>query len=290
MPHKPAAEDLVDHHALDYELLHSFLVTPHGPLKYLEVLDQVDSTNTYLADKLAASPEADLLPALVVAEAQTAGRGRSGRTWQTSVGTSLICSVALTTQVPPERRSWLPLMAGLAVVRALRSTLGVPAVAKWPNDILVPTGAENLPGWLHLRKLGGILVQGVGPDTYVVGLGVNVTTARADLPVATATSLVLAGVRDLNRNMLLTSFATSVTEIMAQWRAAGGDPEAAGLVAEIAAVSATIGARVRVELVGGAELVGTATGLAPDGGLKVLDDGGETHVVHAGDVYHLRLH
>lgn len=275
---------------LDNELLQALLVAPHGPLAQLTVLDSVESTNTFLAQMYAATAGQLSLPAVVVARDQTGGKGRSGRQWVTPAGSALTASLMSAAGPPLAVRSWLPLVAGLAVVTALRSTLGVTAVAKWPNDILVPTQEPDLPGWLHLRKLGGILVEAVDQETVIIGLGLNVSMNREQLPVATATSLEIIGCQNQDRNMLLASFAAAYMQILATWREHDWDITDSGLLAELTAVSATIGAQVRAELTGGQIIVGTAVGFAGDGGLEVLDEGGETHVIRSGDVYHLRLH
>lgn len=277
-------------HELDSDLLQALLVAPHGPLAQLLVLDSVDSTNTYLSQIFAATQGDLALPAVVVARDQTGGRGRSGRDWVTPPDSALTASLMTAAGPPLEARSWLPLVAGLAVVTALRSTLGVMAVAKWPNDILVPTNEPDLPGWLHLRKLGGILVEVVDAETVIIGLGLNVSMQRAQLPVATATSLAIIGCQSQDRNMLLASFAAAYVQILSTWRDHDWDIAASGLLAELQAVSATVGSEVRVELTNGHAFVGQATGFAPDGGLTVVTEGGETHIVRSGDVYHLRLH
>lgn len=274
---------------LDRALLEDLLLKPHGPLAGLAVLERIDSTNTYLVEAYRADP-AMVLPVVAVAEHQTHGKGRVGRTWQTPAHSALTASLIAPMAAPPSQRSWIPLLAGLAVVRALRSTLGVAAVSKWPNDILVNTDQPELPGWLTLRKLGGLLVEMVDQDTVVIGVGLNVDLAAADLPVQTATSLRLIGCLNLDRSMLLASFAQSFAQIFGTWQEHGWDIVQSGLREELLAISGTVGATVRVELAQSRTLVGEAVGLAPDGGLEVRDEQGETHTVYSGDVYHLRLH
>ncbi|WP_093183284.1 biotin--[acetyl-CoA-carboxylase] ligase [Sanguibacter gelidistatuariae] len=286
---------------LDRTLLADLLLVPHGPLAALSIVEESESTNTELAAAVAADPAAWPAPALLVAEHQVAGRGRSGRTWQTPDRAALTCSLLMRPQVPRESLSWLPLLAGLATVTALRSTLGLDAQVKWPNDVLVPAGepagaqsddevdGQALEGWGSLRKVAGILTELLPDGGVIVGVGLNVSQTREELPVPSATSLALAGAATTDRSVILTALAEACISVLGRWTAAGGDAWAAGLVGEIEAASATIGSTVRVELTGGAILVGTATGFAPDGGLLVTDDAGQVTTVRSGDVYHLRL-
>src|SRR5690606_27145405 len=111
--------------------------------------------------------------------------GRRGRSWSSPPGTGLAISVVIP-GVPAEVLGWVPLAAGLALVRALTdSRWPVHALLKWPNDVLVVDGPR--PG-----KLCGVLTQVAAPGTVVVGAGVNVDHAEDQLPVPSATSWRLA--------------------------------------------------------------------------------------------------
>ncbi|WP_353708020.1 biotin--[acetyl-CoA-carboxylase] ligase [Cellulosimicrobium sp. ES-005] len=282
------------------EFLRELLVAPAGPLARLEVVPESASTNAELARAVAADPDAWPAPALLVAEHQPGGRGRLGRSWTTPPRAALLGSLLLRPEVPREALSWLPLLAGLATARALRATAGVDAVVKWPNDVLVPDpGAAPVPqdvatpavgGHPPLRKVAGILAEVLPDGGVVVGVGLNVSQERAELPVPTATSLALAGAATTDREVLLVALHEAFGEVLARWQDAGGDAHAAGLDADCAQVSATLGTRVRVERVAGGDVVGLATALAPDGGLVVREDDGTTSVHHSGDVHHLRPH
>lgn len=233
------------------------------------------------------STSADLDPSwpdrsLVVAEHQEAGRGRAGREWVTPPGEALTFSVLLHPGVPVAHFGWLPLLGGLAVVRALAND-GLEAVLKWPNDVLVDSGEPAIPGWGSWRKVAGVLGEVVAGGA-VVGIGVNV--AQQQLPVPTATSLARVGApRD--RGELLAAVVTELLGLDERWRAADGDAGAAGLAAECAAACLTIGAQIRAELPGGEVVTGLATGLAADGALRVAGDAHE-RVLLAGDVTHVR--
>jgi BirA family transcriptional regulator, biotin operon repressor / biotin---[acetyl-CoA-carboxylase] ligase len=230
----------------------------------IEVVDELESTNAHLlADP--AAPDHSLL----VAELQTAGRGRLDRTWVSPPRAGLTFSVLLRPSVSVTRWGWLPLLTGLAVHDAVPGV-----VLKWPNDVLC--GRDE-------RKLAGILAQTSG-DAVVVGIGLNVSTTADELPVGTATSLALCGADELDRTALLIGILTRLDSRLAQWSDAGGDAAACGLHAAYTAVCATIGREVAVTTTGGERLVGTAAVIDSDGRLR-LDTGA---VVGAGDVEHLR--
>ncbi|MHA7134020.1 biotin--[acetyl-CoA-carboxylase] ligase [Oerskovia turbata] len=286
---------IADRPALRPGFLRDLLVAPHGPLARLEVVEESVSTNTELADAVAAHPQAWPAPALLVAEHQVAGRGRSGRGWETPARAALTGSLLVRPDVPRERLSWLPLLAGLATVRCLRATAGVEAVVKWPNDVLVPapgTGdgsARDVPGWGAHRKVAGILCELLPDGGAIVGVGLNVSQGEGELPVASATSLALAGAVTTDREVLLTALEESFAQILGRWQDAAGDAEEAGLARECGEVSATLGAQVRVELTGGGQVAGEACGFGADGALLVREPDGTVQVLHSGDVHHLRL-
>jgi BirA family biotin operon repressor/biotin-[acetyl-CoA-carboxylase] ligase len=272
---------------LDLPALRRALLAPSGPLARLDVVPVAASTN---AD-LAARAHDGAAPAVLTAEHQTAGRGRAGRSWQTPPGAALAVSILLEPRVPPTALGWVPLLTGLAVVRALaRSDVG--ARVKWPNDVLLPDAAP-IDGFGAFRKVAGVLaevvpVAGAGAPRVVVGVGLNVDQQVDELPVPTATSLRLAG-RDVDRTVLLVALVEESLALMAALEDAGGDAAGAGIAAQYSAASATLGTRVRAELAGGSDaVVGEAVGITGDGALVVATSDGE-RVVTAGDVHHLRV-
>jgi BirA family transcriptional regulator, biotin operon repressor / biotin---[acetyl-CoA-carboxylase] ligase len=277
---------------LDVDTLRELLLAPAGPLARLDVVAEAGSTNDDVVAGLRADPDAWPHGSLLVAEHQTAGHGRAGRTWTMPARSALACTFVAWPRSGPATYGWLPLLAGLGTVRALRATAGVPAVLKWPNDVLVDLGdgVEHVPGWGTARKVAGVLAQAV-PDVpaVAVGIGVNVDQRADELPVPWATSLALAGSRSADRASVLVALVSALDQVARRWTDHGGDAVAAGLVDEVASVCSTVGQRVRVELPGGAEIVGTATGLADDGALVVSGADGTTHRVLAGDVTHVRV-
>jgi BirA family biotin operon repressor/biotin-[acetyl-CoA-carboxylase] ligase len=238
----------------------------------VEVVAETGSTN---ADLLADTTAPDR--SVLVAERQTAGRGRLDRTWTAPAGASLTFSVLLRPGPAMATWGWLPLLTGLALQEAVVATAGVRAGLKWPNDLLV--GPDSL-------KAAGILAQTNGP-AVVIGIGLNVTTAADDLPVPTATSLALCGAREVDHTVLLTAILSRLHARLTEWTDAGGDAGACGLAAAYEAACLTLGQQVSVSTTAGETLTGTATGL-DDTGRLLVESGGATVAVGAGDVQHLR--
>lgn len=257
------------------------------------VVGRTASTSADVLAGLAARPGEWPDRSVLVTDHQDGGRGRRGRTWTTPASAALTFSAVLRpgTAVPPDRWGWLPLLAGLAVVEAIEEVAGLRAGVKWPNDVLVDAGGEDLPGWGTRRKVVGILGDlALVPEgrAVVVGIGVNVDQTADELPVPTAASLAQLG-RAPDRTDLLRALVGRLLDVDARWRAASGDVHAAGLDSRVAAVCSTLGEQVRVDLPGDRVLEGVARSLAVDGSLEVVDAGGRVHPVHAGDVHHMRV-
>lgn len=237
----------------------------------VEAVAQTGSTN---ADVLAAAAAGAAAGTVLVAELQTGGRGRLGRNWQSPAGAGLTFSVLLRPAPPPATWGWLPLLTGLALAR----TVGSAARLKWPNDLLY--GSRG-------GKVAGILVQS-GTDAVAVGVGLNVSTTRDELPVETATSLLLVGHRELDRAELLVAFLGRLDGLYTAWQAHAGDARASGLADGYRAVCATLGGEVSVELATHT-LFGRAVDVDDGGRLLVRPAGdGAPVAVAAGDVTHLR--
>ena len=226
----------------------------------VEVLAATGSTNAVVAERAQAGEPAGLV---VVAEAQTAGRGRLDRTWTSPPRAGLTLSALVRPDLPPEQWPWLPLLTGLAVASAVREQAELDAVLKWPNDVLVGG-----------RKLCGVLAQVPLPGAAVLGIGLNVTTRAEELPHAQATSLLLEGAATTDRDTLLRAVLRALTTALADLDA--------GREA-YRALCSTVGRRVRVELPGERSVDGEAERVDGHGRLVV---GGTAYA--AGDVVHLR--
>ncbi|MFF8830419.1 biotin--[acetyl-CoA-carboxylase] ligase [Streptomyces sp. NPDC015131] len=271
----------LDRPPLNAASLRRALVRPGALWTSLDVVPATGSTNSDLGARAASLPEG----AVLVAEEQTAGRGRLDRTWSAPARSGLFFSVLLKPDVPAGRLGWLPLLAGVAAATGLARAAGTDMALKWPNDLLVkvagPDGKEE-------RKTGGILAERAGDHGVVVGLGVNVSLRAEELPVPTAGSLLLADAVSTDRDPLLRAVLRALEEWYGRWTAAGGDPAASGLQEAYAAGCATLGRTVRAELPGDRTLTGEAVAVDGDGRLVVAPPGGRPEAVGAGDVVHLR--
>ncbi|UAJ80540.1 biotin--[acetyl-CoA-carboxylase] ligase [Leifsonia sp. ZF2019] len=240
----------------------------------LEVLDEAGSTNDVLTARAATLPDLSV----IVTGNQTGGRGRLGRVWVAPPGRTLAISVLLRPDgLAPEAFGWFPLLAGLAMSRAVAPLVPGTVAVKWPNDVLID-GA----------KVSGTLSE-LLPDLsgLVIGAGVNLSQEAEELPTETSTSLVLAGAESPDADIVLSSYLTQLTALYREYLTAGGDAVRSALRDEVAEACHTLGRAVRVELPGGDTLLGTAVGIDADGRLIVESETGRTAVA-AGDVTHLR--
>lgn len=232
--------------------------------------DEVDSTNRVAADAARAGRAGGLV---VVADSQTGGRGRLGRTWRSPPRAGLTLSMLL--RPAPPAASWPCLISLVAVAAATAITerTEIDVRLKWPNDLLVGG-----------RKLGGLLAE-VVDGAVVIGIGVNVTTRRAELPRPDATSLQLEGAEATDRLPLLLALLRQVGGDYLAWSEAGG--ASGSMLATYRSLCTTLGQQVRAELPDGSVVEGQAVDIDEAGHL-VIDAAGVRRVVAAGDVVHLR--
>jgi BirA family biotin operon repressor/biotin-[acetyl-CoA-carboxylase] ligase len=240
--------------------------------RQLDVVAETGSTNADLVGRAAAGD--DIGGAVLIAEHQTAGRGRQGRSWTAVPHAQISMSVGVDgADVPTEAWGWLSLAVGVAIVDAVAAVTGVKAGLKWPNDVLVGDG-----------KLAGILAEVASPRPFiVVGLGLNVTLRSADVAGAQATSLLELGVAAPDRNQLVVQLLRELAARVSQWQRADSR-----LRADYLKNSLTLGASVRALLPAGKDVVGVAQSIDEQGRLCITDDAGKTWTVAAGDVVHLR--
>lgn len=273
----------------------------------MPLFSHVESTGSTNTDLISGSVDGSLssfndLPdfAVRVADYQSAGKGRSGRSWVAPAGSSLFVSVLLRpgTAVSVETFSWLPLMAGLAMSRAVRGILPpqLSVGIKWPNDVLISSdslAAQNFGG--HL-KVSGVLSE-LLPDLsgVVVGAGLNLSQTSDELPVETATSIRLAlaelhsTIAVPSRAAVLGAYLEELRALYGSFVAAGGDAQTSGLRDSVLDSCLTIDRRVRVILPDASEQLGVAKGIDFSGRLQVLFDHEDAvRAVAAGDIMHLR--
>jgi BirA family biotin operon repressor/biotin-[acetyl-CoA-carboxylase] ligase len=287
--------------------LRSAVLVPGSIWSSIDVVAQTGSTNE---DLLAAARSGASEGAVLVAERQTRGRGRRGRSWVSQPGAALTFSVLLRpARVPRQALGWLPLLTGVALARALRAGTGVDVALKWPNDVLAG-GA----------KLAGILAEQAG-EAVVVGIGINVSARQDELPLGgptslasttslAPTSLALHDASSTDRAALLAGILRELQYWYLRWTTDpgdSGDPDSSGLRTEYLRWCSTIGRDVRVLLPGGPATGDTATGDTATGdtatggtvlsgvaagidsfGRLIIDAPAGRVPVSAGDVLHVR--
>ncbi|MGW2644896.1 biotin--[acetyl-CoA-carboxylase] ligase [Streptomyces sp. NPDC001393] len=270
----------LDRPPLNAAALRRALVREGSLYREVDVVQRTGSTNSDLVARAAAGKAGE--GAVLVAEEQTAGKGRLDRRWTAPPRSGLFFSVLLRpVEVPVARWGWLPLLTGVAVATGLSRAAGVDTALKWPNDLLVTVGGEE-------RKAGGILAERAGEDGVVIGVGINVTLRAEELPVPQAGSLALAGAVGTDRDPLLRAVLRELEDWYGRWREAGGDPSVSGLQETYAAGCATLGRTVRAELPGERTVVGEAVAVDGDGRLVIATQAGVREPVGAGDIVHLR--
>ena len=229
-------------------------------------LPTVDSTNRY-ARALAQQGAAH--GTLVLADEQTAGRGRRGRGWISPAGEGVFMTLILRPQAHPSQVALLSLLTALAVAEGIAAETGLDARIKWPNDIVVSG-----------RKVCGMLLEMNADEQsvhdVVAGIGINVhQTAFAPEIAQTASSLDLLSGKRQNRAALVRAFLTAFERV--------SDMDADDMMRAYRTRSATLGQRVQVIALGGT-YTGTAEAVTDSGALVVLGDDGERREVLAADV------
>lgn len=236
------------------------------------------STNTDVAE-LARAGEPEGL--VLLAESQLSGKGRLAREWISPPRAGLTFSMLLRPGVPPARLSWLSLLAGVALARTVRELCEIPALVKWPNDLLLGTDPH---------KGAGILAEVVPSRpglAVVLGIGLNVTNSRDELPGDAATSLLVERAKVQDRDVLLRAVLRAIEYDYRIWCEAGGDPLSSGLLAAYRDLCHTLGRKVTVVLPGDELLRGEAVDIDDAGRLIVASETGLTPVA-AGDVLRVR--
>jgi BirA family biotin operon repressor/biotin-[acetyl-CoA-carboxylase] ligase len=199
--------------------------------------------------------------ALAVADHQSAGRGRLGRTWEAPPGTAILCSLLL--KPPPERNApELSLVAGVAVADTLERATGLAVQLKWPNDVM-----------LRRRKVAGCLAE-ARDGAVVLGIGLNVNQTREQLPERAGSLRTLTG-REWDREALLSSLLDDLGGRYSEWREGGLDAVYEGLGPR----DFLRGRRVSVDGV-----AGTAVMIGRDGRLEIAGADGSTVSVESGEV------
>lgn len=239
----------------------------------VEVKQRTTSTNSDVIEHAKAGAAEGLA---VIAEEQTAGRGRLGRSWVSQRGAGVWLTVLLRPRVELSRWGWLPLLTGVALVDTVVDLAGVKATLKWPNDLLIDG-----------RKCAGILAEVAAAGAVAIGAGLNVWQDAAQLPVTAtglpATSLRLAGVADADRTQLAAGFLQRLARRYAHWQ-----HEPRSIVEPYRERCSTIGREVCITLPDNRQILGEAITVDGDGRLVVRDESDQLCPIAAGDVTHVR--
>jgi BirA family biotin operon repressor/biotin-[acetyl-CoA-carboxylase] ligase len=208
---------------------------------------------------------------VVVADEQTAGRGRSGRNWSAPPGSSLLCSVLLRPPVPPSRLGPLPLLIGVAVAEAIETVAATTCALKWPNDVLIDG-----------RKVAGILIQSRLSESRVeyvnVGIGINLDVPDSALPDG-AISLSSAAASAIDRDAVLMALIERLDVAHSSYVESEGRPSLDGWTRR----AAMLGEQIAVRLEGG-ELSGRLIGVDEVGRLLLETTSGDVVALTQGDV------
>ena len=232
--------------------------------------DRCTSTNAIAA---AAAETGAPEGVLVLADEQTVGRGRHGRTWSAPPGTSLLLSLLLRPATQQQARTLLPLLAGLVLAETVSRHLPEHQVSvKWPNDLLVDG-----------NKAAGLLAE-AKDDAVVLGVGVNVDWRGVTRPAefAGATSLAEAAGHDVDRWRILAGFVGVFSQRYDYWR-----QMPTGFLDGYRQWCSTLNTPVRVHQLDGTTVDGDAVDIAADGALQVRTASGLL-TLNEGDVEHLR--
>ncbi|WP_447971787.1 biotin--[acetyl-CoA-carboxylase] ligase [Nitrospira sp. M1] len=245
------------------------------------IYDEVSSTNTLGFEAAQGhTPHGTV----ILAESQTAGKGRQGRTWHSPSGKNLYFSIVLTHATYKAHASWIPLVTGIALAESLELTAKCSISLKWPNDILI-----------HDRKLAGILCevrqQGKAGGAIVVGIGINMNSDTNDFPEElrdTATSLKLESQQEFDRLSFLSTFLANVES---HYTRLHSEPIEA-IRSQYIARCTTLECAIEVHLHSGKRLEGRAVDIGQNGELHLMpSDNQSRHAIipiRSGDVFHVR--
>ena len=268
----------LDRPPLSAAALRRALVADHMAGNWVRDVVVSASTASTNADLLAAAQRGAPEGTIHTTDMQTAGKGRLDREWQAPPASSIAVSILVRpSHIPAEQWSLLPLLTGLAVDAAL-GEIGLNPSLKWPNDVLVGE-----------RKIAGIKIDLARTDSAetdsartnnasaaVIGIGLNATLTTAELPVPTATSLLLSGADTSDRTVVLRRLVRNFVALYTHWNRAG-------LLESYSSRCSTLGRQVRVELPGEKTVTGVAREI--DSGGRLIVDG---TAVASGDVIHVR--
>jgi len=269
-----------EHADLSREVFQSLLSTKEIGRPTI-IYNEVSSTNTLGFEEARRQASHGTV---VLADCQTAGKGRQGRFWHSPAGKNLYFSIVLTQPAYQAHASWLPLVTGIALAETLELISGLSISLKWPNDIIIRD-----------KKLAGILCEarqnGDGTWAAVVGIGININNNQGDFPEelqGTATSLRLESHRQYDRLPLLAAFLKNVETHYERLSSANVD----AIRAEYMKRCITLRRSIEIQLHSGNRVEGVAVDIGHDGELRIIPS--ESHgnqtimAIRSGDVIHVR--
>jgi len=229
----------------------------------VSVVDLTASTQDDLANKVTAGGGRS--GDVIIANYQSAGRGRLDRSFLAPPSTALLFSIYLHPERSRDDWGFIPLLAGFSLADTLRK-IGAKVSIKWPNDLLIGE-----------KKVGGIISTAVGQGV-IIGIGINVSTTIDELPVDTATSLAIAGVTKLDRNFLLPLLLNAFEKDFTAW------DQGENFLEKYSELSATRGREVTIVGPSESRIQSRALSFDESGRLHLTDG----QIVTVGDVIHLR--
>lgn len=250
----------------------------------LYVFDELASTNAFAMER---AKNQALSETIILADRQTAGRGRLDRSWFSPGKSNIYGSLLFVQEATIQYLGWIPLMAGVAIAQALQQQTGIRINLKWPNDLLIGG-----------RKLGGVLCDSFRNPEHqtcvVIGFGINVNLSQPEFPLelqTSATSLQIQCHCALDREALIIKVITSLEENWENLRSYG--PQS--YFAEYKHWCATIGHMIQVQFPDGSQLQGLAHSIGEHGQLRVIPSPSDSNEqsarmrdIHSGEILHLR--
>lgn len=250
----------------------------------LFVFDELPSTNTFALERARKHAPAGTV---ILADKQTAGRGRLDRSWFSPAKSNIYGSLLFFHDNNLQHPGWIPLMAGVAIARAVGTPKGIRIHLKWPNDLLI---AE--------RKVGGVLCESFSHQEknkcVVIGFGINVNLSQSEFPQDLqdkATSLQIQCQHPLDREDLIKKI---VTELEKGWKDLTSKNYPSWLE-EYNHLCVTIGQTIQVHFPDGSQLQGQAHSIGEDGQLRVIPSPSDPNRssakmrdIHSGEILHIR--
>lgn len=250
----------------------------------LFVFDELASTNTFALER---AKEHATPGTIILADQQTAGRGRLNRTWFSPAESNIYGSLLFIHDNTIQHPGWIPLMAGVTIAQALETQTGIPIHLKWPNDLLI---AE--------RKVGGLLCESFNYEgknkCVVIGFGINVNLSQSEFPQDLrdkATSLQIQCQRQLDREVLIMQIITSLEK---GWEDLTSKGHQTWLL-EYKNRCSTIGQTIQIHFPDGSQLQGRAHSIGEHGQLRIIPSPSDSNNqsarirdIHSGEILHIR--